>query len=72
VLSSEGASFNSLTGAVGQNRTTAQSTGKANLISLKRALGRIYKILQARSISQNCLGRGANTKSVPALLEEIL
>lgn len=33
-----------MTGPLGQNRTTAQSTGKASLISLDGVLEGVYKI----------------------------
>lgn len=63
-----------MTEAVGQNGLTAQSTGKANLLSLEKAPGITYKHCNQAEFLR--LARGeeekTNPKAVPDLLEEIL
>lgn len=63
-----------MTEAVGQSGLTAQSTGKANLVSLNRALGLIYKYCKRAKFLRIVMAEGetTNPKAVPALLEEIL
>lgn len=63
-----------MTEAVGQNGLTAQSTGKATLISLERAPGITYKHCKQTEGLRLARGEGEKKtpKAVPALLEEIL
>lgn len=63
-----------MTQVVGQNGLIAQSIGKANLISLERALGTIYKYCKQTELLRFATGEGKNInpKAVPALHEEIL